>query len=255
MRRLYKSGAVAAAPGVASATSEGYPSEGDLPNGVAATVLGAYWVHMVTEAIVTVIVEAGLNPSDDPNQFRDAVLELIPTGTDFATPVETVAGVIDNKATTPLSVKAALDALIDSAPGALDTLNKLAAALGDDPNRAATVNATLALRAPLESPVFTGNPRAPTPAEDDDDTSVATTAFVKTQIAADVADFFGGAPYREYAAAGQHNYQWEWGHRSRAGDRCGRRGRRRGRRRRRWRRPHRFGARRGRRGRQRRRWA
>lgn len=35
--------------------------------------------------------------------------------------------------------------------------------------------------APLDSPVFTGDPKAPTPATADDDTSVATTAFVKAQ--------------------------------------------------------------------------
>lgn len=36
-------------------------------------------------------------------------------------------------------------------------------------------------KAPLASPAFTGNPTAPTPATGDDDTSVATTAFVKAQ--------------------------------------------------------------------------
>jgi hypothetical protein len=35
--------------------------------------------------------------------------------------------------------------------------------------------------APLASPVFTGNPTAPTPATADNDTSIATTAFVKVQ--------------------------------------------------------------------------
>lgn len=35
--------------------------------------------------------------------------------------------------------------------------------------------------APLASPVFTGDPKAPTPATGDNDTSVATTAFVKAQ--------------------------------------------------------------------------
>lgn len=35
--------------------------------------------------------------------------------------------------------------------------------------------------APLASPVFTGDPRAPTPATADNDTSIATTAFVKAQ--------------------------------------------------------------------------
>jgi hypothetical protein len=39
----------------------------------------------------------------------------------------------------------------------------------------------LAAKAPLASPTFTGDPRAPTPATSDNDTSVATTAFVKAQ--------------------------------------------------------------------------
>jgi hypothetical protein len=42
----------------------------------------------------------------------------------------------------------------------------------------------LAAKAPLASPVFTGNPVAPTPAVGDNDTSVATTAFVRSAIAA-----------------------------------------------------------------------
>jgi len=38
-----------------------------------------------------------------------------------------------------------------------------------------------ALKAPIASPVFTGDPQAPTPATADNDTSIATTAFVKAQ--------------------------------------------------------------------------
>lgn len=47
----------------------------------------------------------------------------------------------------------------------------------------AQVGTALALTgyAPLASPVFTGDPQAPTPATADSDTSVATTAFVKAQ--------------------------------------------------------------------------
>jgi hypothetical protein len=41
-----------------------------------------------------------------------------------------------------------------------------------------------ALRAPLASPVFTGDPQAPTPLSTDNDTSIATTAFVQTAVAA-----------------------------------------------------------------------
>lgn len=76
-------------------------------------------------------------------------------------------------------VQATIAALVASAPGALDTLNELAAAMGNDPNFATTVTNALALKAPLASPLFTGDPRAPTPAQLDNDTSLATTEFVK----------------------------------------------------------------------------
>lgn len=53
--------------------------------------------------------------------------------------------------------------LVDSAPATLDTLNELAAALGDDPNFATTVTNALSLKAPLASPTFTGTVTVPTP--------------------------------------------------------------------------------------------
>ncbi len=46
-----------------------------------------------------------------------------------------------------LTVGQLLDLVVDAAPGALDTLNELAAALGDDANFAATVTAALAAKA------------------------------------------------------------------------------------------------------------
>ena len=45
-------------------------------------------------------------------------------------------------------VKTAVDNLVDSAPGALDTLNELAAAIGDDANYAATVTTALSGKHP-----------------------------------------------------------------------------------------------------------
>jgi hypothetical protein len=75
-------------------------------------------------------------------------------------------------------VQAAIAALVDSSPGALDTLNELAAALGDDANFATTITNALALKAPLASPTFTGTPAAPTAAADTNTTQVATTAYV-----------------------------------------------------------------------------
>lgn len=43
------------------------------------------------------------------------------------------------------------------------------------------IQSQFSTKAPLASPVFTGNPTAPTPATADNDTSLATTAFVKAQ--------------------------------------------------------------------------
>jgi hypothetical protein len=74
--------------------------------------------------------------------------------------------------------------LINGAPGALDTLNELASALGDDANFAATVTNSLALKAALASPAFSGVPTAPTPSGSDNSTAIATTAFVRTLLAA-----------------------------------------------------------------------
>lgn len=54
-------------------------------------------------------------------------------------------------------VQQVIASLIDGSPGALDTLRELADAMGDDPNFAATVTNALALKAPLNSPQFTGS--------------------------------------------------------------------------------------------------
>lgn len=77
----------------------------------------------------------------------------------------------------------AISALVDSSPAALDTLNELAAALGDDPNFATTVTNALALKAPLASPALTGTPTAPTAPAGTNNTQIATTAFVNSVLA------------------------------------------------------------------------
>lgn len=53
-------------------------------------------------------------------------------------------------------VTRAIDNLLASAPGTLDTLNELATALGNDPNFATTVTNSIALKAPIADPTFTG---------------------------------------------------------------------------------------------------
>ncbi|QUE80979.1 hypothetical protein [Rhizobium rhizogenes] len=99
------------------------------------------------------------------------------TGTPAA-PTAT-SGTNTTQLATTAFVATAVANLVNTAPGTLDTLKELADALGDDPNYAATTAAAIALKAPLASPALTGNPTAPTPAATDNDTSIATTAFVK----------------------------------------------------------------------------
>ncbi|HAJ7146864.1 TPA: phage tail protein [Escherichia coli] len=87
-------------------------------------------------------------------------------------------------------VQAAITALINGAPATLGTLKEIAAAINNDPKFSTTINNALALKAPLSSPALTGTPTAPTAAQSVNNTQIATTAFVKSAIAAMV----GSAP-------------------------------------------------------------
>ena len=60
------------------------------------------------------------------------------------------------KLATTAFVQAAVTSLIDGAPGSLNTLNELAAAINDDSSYATTLTTALATKAPLASPTFTG---------------------------------------------------------------------------------------------------
>ena len=78
--------------------------------------------------------------------------------------------------------------LIDSAPGTLDTLNELAAALGDDPNFAATTAASIATKVSKAGDTLTGDlvmgsnkiTSTATPATDD---TLTRKGYVDTQVA------------------------------------------------------------------------
>ena len=67
-----------------------------------------------------------------------------------------------NKVATTSYVRTAVSNLVDSAPGTLDTLNELAAALGDDANYATTTANSIATKAPINNPTFTGTVTAGT---------------------------------------------------------------------------------------------
>ncbi|HEI3448235.1 TPA: phage tail protein [Escherichia coli] len=100
------------------------------------------------------------------------------------------AGNNTTQVATTAFVQAALMALINGAPATLDTLKEIAAAINNDPKFSTTINNALALKAPLSSPALIGTPTAPTAAQSVNNTQIATTAFVKSAIAAMV----GSAP-------------------------------------------------------------
>ncbi|CAH1202998.1 hypothetical protein PAECIP111891_02195 [Paenibacillus allorhizoplanae] len=98
-------------------------------------------------------------------------------------------GTNTTQVSTTAFVQAALAALVNSSPAALDTLNELAAALGNDANFATTMTNALALKAPLASPTFTGVPAVPTATAGTNTTQAASTAFVEAvRVALAAAD-------------------------------------------------------------------
>lgn len=79
-----------------------------------------------------------------------------PTFTGTPSAPTAAAGTNTTQIATTAFVRGEVAAIVDSAPTTLDTLNELAAALGDDPNFATTVTNSLAGKAALSGAAFTG---------------------------------------------------------------------------------------------------
>ena len=153
----------------------------DAATGTAATEVTSDWLNSIQDELAA-LAEVGGQALDKANnaQVLAAVQWLIANGgTDFLTTIrggvaedkDTLKKIVDwaaplaspaltgtptaptaslatntTQVATTAFVAAALANMVDSAPGALDTLNELASALGDDPNFAATINAQIALK-------------------------------------------------------------------------------------------------------------
>lgn len=127
------------------------------------------------------LMAAHLAAADPHTQYAPKASPTF-TGTPKA-PTATAGNNTTQLATTAF-VQAALIALVNGAPATLDTLKEIAAAINNDPNFSTTINNALALKAPLASPALTGTPTAPTAAQTVNNTQIATTAFVKSALAA-----------------------------------------------------------------------
>ena len=147
-------------------------------------------------------LQVHLTASDPHSQYAPKNSPAL-TGTPTAPTTAQTAN--NTQIATTAFVKSALAALVNGSPAALDTLQELANALGNDPHFSTTVvnaiadvktdvanklNAHVSILdahpqyAPKASPAFTGTPTAPTAASGSNDTQLATTAFVKAAVAA-----------------------------------------------------------------------
>ncbi|WCG81785.1 tail fiber protein [Pectobacterium sp. A5351] len=147
-------------------------------------------------------LQAHLAASDPHSQYAPKNSPAL-TGTPTAPTTAQTAN--NTQIATTAFVKSALAALVNGSPAALDTLQELANALGNDPHFSTTIlNAIADVKtdaanklnahasvldahpqyAPKANPAFTGTPTAPTAASGSNDTQLATTAFVKAAVAA-----------------------------------------------------------------------
>jgi len=112
-------------------------------------------LHGVDKAMV------GLSQIDNTSDVNKPISSAQLTALNAKADTTTVNNALAVKADTT-AVTAQIDGVIAAAPGALDTLNELAAALGDDPNFATTITNLLATKANLADPTFTGITTIPT---------------------------------------------------------------------------------------------
>lgn len=106
-----------------------------------------------TQIASTAFVQAVVTALNNALALKAPLASPALTGTPTA---PTAAQTVNNtQIATTAFVKSALAALVGSSPAALDTLNELAAALGNDPNFATTVTNALAGKQPLDGTLTT----------------------------------------------------------------------------------------------------
>jgi len=84
-----------------------------------------------------------------------------PALTGVPTAPTAAAGTSTTQVATTQFVGTAVSALVAAAPAALDTLNELATALGNDASFSTTITNSIATKSPIASPTFTGTVTAP----------------------------------------------------------------------------------------------
>lgn len=138
-----------------TANPAGEFAEGNPAAGVPATLIKASWLNAIQRELAGLVLGAGISLSaTDDSQVLKAVKALAGVAADFnkLTNKPTTLGgygITDafTKPETVTAIQQAISSLVASSPEALDTLNELAAALGNDPNFATTMTNALAGKA------------------------------------------------------------------------------------------------------------
>ena len=164
---------------------------GDPALAPATAVLTSTHVDLLFSALVAIETELGIDPAGASASVaaRLAAIEAALSGASVADGSITTAKLADLAVTAAKLADAAVttaklqDGSVTAAKVAGDVatqaeLDAVAASL------TALAAALPSTYAPLASPALTGNPTAPTPSPGDNDTSIATTAFVATAVAA-----------------------------------------------------------------------
>jgi hypothetical protein len=127
-----------AAGAAAAAQAASQPLDTDLTSiaALTTTAYGRTFLTLANQAALMALISSA-------SETAPGIVEL-------ATNAETVAGTDTTRAVTAAGVSAAINQLVAGAPGLLNTLDELAAALGDDPNFATSVTSSLAGKQPLD---------------------------------------------------------------------------------------------------------
>lgn len=140
--------------GLATLNSEGYIPDSQIPASIArdTEIITSY---NDLDDLPSLFSGSYNDLTNKPSLFSGSYTNLTDKPTLFSGSYEDLS----NKPTglaTETYVGTAISNLIDAAPGALNTLNEIAAAINDDASYAATITTELTAKAPLNSPTFTG---------------------------------------------------------------------------------------------------
>jgi hypothetical protein len=140
-------GDVGSADGVASLDSNGKIPDSEIPD----TIARDSEIPSNTDSLS----EGTTNKYFTDERAQDAIGNAVGTGLSYNDTTGAIS-VDTSTIATQSYVGTAVSNLVDAAPTTLNTLNELAAALGDDANYASTISTALGLKAPLANPTFTG---------------------------------------------------------------------------------------------------